>query len=76
MWAHAQPQLKCRISGAEKINRTGAKASSSISSKKTEDFTGEATGVLKTSNKTIEIENAYAMSTAYVYVYSVTLNYN
>ena len=73
---HAQPQLKCRISGTEVINRTGAKASNGFSTNKTENYTGEATGNLNTSKKTIEIENAYNKSTAYVYVYSVTLKYN
>lgn len=76
MWIPAQPQLICRISGTEVINRTGAKAPSGIATNKTENYTGEATGNLNTSKKTIEIENAYTKSTAYVYVYSVTLKYN
>lgn len=76
MWIPAQPQLICRISGTEVINRTGAAAPSGFATNKTENYTGEATGEMNTSKKTIEIENAYTKSTAYVYVYSVTLKYN
>ncbi len=75
LWIHAQPQLICRIGGTEVVNRTGAKAKDSISSNNSESFTGVGSAALKSSNTKIEIENAYTNSTAYIYVYSVSLKY-
>ena len=73
---HAQAQLICRIGGSEVENRTGAKASNSfLGSNKSETYTSNKNGTLTSSNNTVEIENAYTMSTAYIYVYSVDLKY-
>lgn len=72
---HARPQLICRISGNEVINRTGAKASSGFSTNKSEDYTANTTGTINTSNPTIQIQNAYTMDAAYIKVYSATLIY-
>lgn len=75
-YIHAQAQLICRIGGSEVEKRTGAKASNSfLGSNKSETYTSNKNGTLTSSNNTVEIENAYTMSTAYIYVYSVDLKY-
>ena len=72
---NARAELKCRISGNEVINRTGAKVEGVFATNTSENYTGTGNGILTTSNKTIEVENAYTMTSAYIYVYSVTANY-
>lgn len=71
---HAQPQLLCRIGGVEVDNRKGAKAST-FSPNKSENYTSSKNGVLTSAYNTVEVENAYTMSTAYIYVYSVDVKY-
>lgn len=74
---YAQSHLICRISGTEVINRYGTKGSKDWSggSDNVEEYTGIGTGILTSSNGTIEVENEYNKTEAYVYVYSVKLNY-
>ena len=73
---HAQAILLCRIGGIEADNKTGAKAKDTWGSSNTsENYTSNKNGTLTSSNNTVEIENAYTMSTAYIYVYSVDLKY-
>ena len=72
---HAQPQLFCRIGGVEVDNRTGAKASTGLNKNKSENYTSSKNGVLTSAHNTVEVENAYTMSTAYIYVYSVDVKY-
>ena len=74
-YIHAQAQLICRIGGSEVEDKTGAKASYGANKNKSEDYTSNKNGTLTSSNNTVEIENAYTMSTAYIYVYSVDLKY-
>ena len=74
-YIHAQPQLLCRIGGVEVDNRTGAKASSGLNKNKSENYTSSKNGVLTSAYNTVEVENAYTMSTAYIYVYSVDVKY-
>ena len=54
---------------------TTAKASSGMNKNKSENYTSQKNGTLTASNNTVEVENAYTMSTAYIYVYSVDLKY-
>lgn len=77
MHVYAQSHLICRISGTEVINRYGTKGSKDWSggSDNVEEYTGIGTGILTSSNGTIEVENEYNKTEAYVYVYSVKLNY-
>ena len=75
LWQHAQAILLCRIGGAEVDNRTGAKASDGLNKNKSENYTSQKNGTLTASNNTVEVENAYTMSSAYIYVYSVDLKY-
>ena len=72
---HAQAQLICRIGGETVDDRKGAKASSGINKNKSENYTSQKNGTLTISNNTVEVENAYTMSSAYIYVYSVDLKY-
>ena len=75
MYTHAQAELYCRIGGEQVDNKTGAKASSGMNKNKSENYTSQKNGTLTASNNTVEVENAYTMSTAYIYVYSVDLKY-
>lgn len=75
LWSHAQAQLLCRIGGTEVDNRKGAKANSGFSSNKSENYTSKKDGKLTPSGNTVEVENAYTMASAYIYVYSVDLKY-
>lgn len=75
MYIHAQPELICRIGGNEVDRRTGPKASSGINKNKSEEYTSQKNGKLTSANNTVEIENHYTMSTAYIYVYSVDVKY-
>jgi hypothetical protein len=75
MFIHAQAQLICRIGGNQVDNRTGAKASSGMNKNKSENYTSQKNGTLTASNNTVEVENAYTMASAYIYVYSVDLKY-
>lgn len=73
---HAQAQLLCRIGGIQVEDRTGEKAKDTWgSSNKSENYTSQKNGTLTASNNTVEVENAYTMSSAYIYVYSVDLKY-
>ena len=74
---YAQSHLICRISGTEVINRYGIKGEKDWkgSSDNVEDYTGKGTGTLTTSNSTIDIENEYNKTEAYIYIYSVKLDY-
>ena len=75
MYIHAQAQLICRIGGNQVDNRTGAKASNGFNKNKSENYTSQKNGTLTASNNTVEVENAYTMASAYIYVYSVDLKY-
>lgn len=73
---HAQAILLCRIGGIEADNKTGAKAKDTWGSSNTsENYTSNKNGTLTSSNNTVEVENAYTLSSAYIYVYSVDLKY-
>jgi hypothetical protein len=72
--AKAIPELKCRISGVQSFTKKGLDPGRFGS--KTETYSGTGTGSLTTSNPIIEIENAYTMASAYIYVKKVTIEYN
>ena len=71
----AQSELKVRISGTEVYTQKGT-VSSGLANENTDSCICDVTNTLTSSNPYIEIENAYAMKTAYVYVKSVTIMYN
>lgn len=74
---YAVPELRCRISGTQVISKDGTKGKKDWkgSSQNTESYTGTGTASLTSSNPKVEIENAYAMASAYVYAKSVSLEY-
>lgn len=74
-WIHAQAQLICRIGDAEVDNRLGAQASTGFNKNKSENYTSQKNGTLTPDKNTVEVENAYTMASAYIYVYSVDLKY-
>lgn len=69
----AIPMLVCRIGDTEVAKQAGA--TPGAYGDKTLDYTANGTATLKTSNKHIEVENTYTMSSAYIYIYSISLNY-
>ena len=77
LWIWAQPELVCRVGGNQVFSKVGDKGSTNWggSGNKTQEYTGTGSGTLTTSNKTVEVENAYTMSSAYICVYSVELKY-
>lgn len=74
----AIPHLICRIGGSEVINKEGTKGNKDWtgSSENLETYTGSGTGELTNSNNTVEVENAYTLRSAYIYVKRVKLEYN
>jgi len=75
---YAIPHLICRIGGSEVINKEGTKGNKDWlgSSENLETYTGSGTGELTNSNNTVEVENAYTLRSAYIYVKRVKLEYN
>lgn len=69
----AIPELVCRIGGNE-VDRQKGDSPGSYGSKD-KDYTINKTGTISSSNSTVQIENAYTMSSAYIKIYSVTLKY-
>ena len=75
---YAIPHLICRIGGSEVISREGTKGKKDWkgNSENNENYTGSGTGTLTTATNTVQVENSYAMASAYINVYSVRLEYN
>ena len=69
----AIPELVCRIGGNE-VDRQKGDSPGSYGSKD-KDYTINKIGTISSSNSTVQIENAYTMSSAYIKIYSVTLKY-
>lgn len=65
----AKPVLKCLISGTEVIYKKSSKTYNS------EDFNESGSATLIHNNSTVEIQNAYAYSSAYLYIKTVTITY-
>ncbi len=75
---YAIPNLICRIGGSEVINKEGTKGDKNWlgNSENLETYIGSGTGELTNSNNTVEVENAYTLRSAYIYVHRVKLEYN
>jgi hypothetical protein len=74
----AVPELVCRVGGNEVISKKGEKFESSFfnpSGDKTTYCNETWNGTLSAGTPDVQIENAYAMASAYVYVKSVNLLY-
>ena len=74
----AVPELVCRVGGNEVISKKGEKFESSFfnpSGDKTTYCDATWNGTLSAGTPDVQIENAYAMASAYVYVKSVNLLY-
>ena len=73
----ARPKLVCSIGGTQVLSKEGDTGSVNFwgSGDKTTSYNGSAVGSLKSSAKTVLVENQYTMAAAYIKVYSVGLKY-
>ena len=72
-WVSATPELVCRVGGDKVISKNGDKVSGF--SEKTTNCKETWKGTLSAGSPDVQIENAYTMAAAYVYVKSVNLLY-
>ena len=73
-WVSATPELVCRVGGNEVISKNGDEVSG-FSASKTITCNETWNGTLSAGTPDVQIENAYTMAAAYVYVKSVNLLY-
>ena len=73
-WVSATPELVCRVGGNEVISKNGDEVSD-FSASKTITCNETWNGTLSAGTPDVQIENAYTMAAAYVYVKSVNLLY-
>ena len=73
-WISATPELVCRVGGNEVISKNGDEVSG-FSASKTITCNETWNGTLSAGTPDVQIENAYTMAAAYVYVKSVNLLY-
>ena len=73
-WISATPELVCRVGGNEVISKNGDEVSD-FSASKTITCNETWNGTLSAGTPDVQIENAYTMAAAYVYVKSVNLLY-